>query len=68
VLNIGKLAAGQQAYYLDLARVDDYYTGRGERRAAGSARSPPPSASKVSSTPATSPRCWSTAAPQPGRS
>jgi conjugative relaxase-like TrwC/TraI family protein len=30
VLNIGKLAAGQQAYYLDLARVDDYYTGRGE--------------------------------------
>lgn len=30
VLNIGKLAAGQAAYYLDLARVDDYYTGRGE--------------------------------------
>jgi conjugative relaxase-like TrwC/TraI family protein len=30
VLNIGKLAAGQQRYYLDLARVEDYYTGRGE--------------------------------------
>ena len=30
MLNIGKLAAGQQSYYLDLARVDDYYTGRGE--------------------------------------
>jgi conjugative relaxase-like TrwC/TraI family protein len=30
VLNIGKLAVGQQAYYLDLARIEDYYTGRGE--------------------------------------
>lgn len=30
MLNIGKLAVGQQAYYLDLARVDDYYTGKGE--------------------------------------
>ena len=30
MLNIGKLAAGQQSYYLDLARVDDYYTGQGE--------------------------------------
>jgi len=30
VLNIGKLAAGQQAYYLNLAHVDDYYTGKGE--------------------------------------
>ncbi|MFN8040319.1 MAG: MobF family relaxase [Acidimicrobiales bacterium] len=30
MLNIGKLAAGQQRYYLDLARLDDYYTGRGE--------------------------------------
>lgn len=30
VLNIGKLATGQQRYYLDLARVDDYYTGKGE--------------------------------------
>jgi len=30
MLNIGKLAAGQQSYYLDLARVDDYYTGKGE--------------------------------------
>jgi conjugative relaxase-like TrwC/TraI family protein len=30
VLNIGKLAVGQQRYYLDLARVDDYYTGHGE--------------------------------------
>ena len=30
MLNIGKLAAGQQRYYLDLARVDDYYTGHGE--------------------------------------
>ena len=30
MLNIGKLAVGQQAYHLDLARVDDYYTGKGE--------------------------------------
>lgn len=31
MLNIGKLTAGQQTYYLSIVRgVEDYYTGRGE--------------------------------------
>lgn len=31
MLNIGLMAAGQQTYYLSLAKgVEDYYTGRGE--------------------------------------
>jgi len=62
MLSLGKLAPGQQEYYLDTVAkgAEEYYTGAKEPRASGTGQRRPVSAWPARLTPTLSPRSWPT--------